>query len=651
MYREFNSAKRTKQRLEEFHKKIAALKFIDPACGCGNFLVISYRELRLLEIEVIKELLFTHEGLRKEVAADAEIKAKLLIKCTIDNFYGIEYEEFPAQIAQVAMWLTDHQMNMQVTDTFGQYVSMLPLQKSATIINANALRVNWHTFESEEPTTRIHADKIEVTQVVNDPAAVYRVELRSNNVAYQAMHTVRPAHAAPYNYILGNPPFIGKSLMNEAQKQDVVNVFTGAKGAGVLDYVSCWYIRAGQYLQKYSTDILPIKCAFVSTNSISQGEQVGILWNEMFNKYHIKIHFAHRTFSWKNEARGNAAVHVVIIGFANYDTTNKTIYEYEDIKGEPHEVIVKNINPYLVEGKDFALNARTKPLCQVPEMLYGNKIVDGGNYLFTDAEKAEFLEKEPNASKYFKAILSGDEFINGSNRWVLYLNDAMPQDIRSMPLVYERVKNVVKYREESTKEQTRLSALIPFKFAEPRQPTSDFLLIPRTSSENRRYLPLGFFTKDYIVNDSCTALPNASLYHFGMLSSSMHMSWVKYTCGRLESRYRYSNTIVYNNYPWPLDPSEKQIAAIEQAAQKVLDVRATFAASSLADLYDPLTMPAALVKAHADLDRAVDLAYRPQPFTTEAKRMEFLFELYEQYPKDLFTSEKVKKPKKATSAT
>ncbi len=588
LWQRFESIKASTKKLTEFHKELSMLKFLDPACGCGNFLIITYRELRNLELEVLRALRKSDQGI---------LDVREIIWLDVDMMCGIEYEEFPARIAEVAMWLMDHQMNMAISNEFGQYFVRLPLKKAAKIVHGNALEVDW-------------------TSVVSP---------------------------SDLSYILGNPPFIGKQLQNSGQKQDMEKVFKGVKGAGVLDYVAAWYVKAAQFIQGTK-----IRAAFVSTNSIVQGEQTGLLWNLLFNSYHTKIHFAHRTFSWNNEAKGNAAVHVVIIGFANYDINEKRIFDYEDIKGEPHESKVKNINPYLVEGKDFALLSRTKPLCNIPEMMYGNKIVDGGNFLFTDEEKDEFLEKEPKADNYFKNILSGDEFINGKNRWVLYLADAKPNEIKSLPLVKERIEKVAAYRKASTKAQTRQTAETPLLFAEPRQPKSDFLLIPRTSSENRKYLPLGFFPKEYIVNDSCTALPNATLYHFGMLSSKMHMAWIKYTCGRLKSDYRYSNSIVYNNYPWPENATEKQIKTIEAAAQNILDLRASFPESSLADLYDSLTMPSTLVKAHNELDKAIDLVYRPQPFISEAKRMEFLFELYEKYTADLFTVEKVKKTKRTT---
>lgn len=585
LWKEFETIKDNKNKLPEFHRKLSTLKFLDPACGCGNFLVITYRELRLLELEILRASNKTGQRV---------FDVREIIWLDVDMMCGIEYEEFPARIAEVAMWLIDHQMNMQISNEFGQYFVRLPLKKSAKIVHGNALQIEWENVVSKNELS----------------------------------------------FIIGNPPFIGKHLQNENQKADMEKIFANAKGVGVLDYVSAWYLKASQLIQNTK-----IKVALVSTNSIVQGEQVGILWNLLFENYKIKIHFAHRTFSWSNEAKGNAAVHVIIVGFANYDNANKSIFEYEDIKGEAHEVKVKNINPYLVEGKDFALLSRTKPMCNVPEMLYGNKIVDGGFYLFTDLEKADFIVKEPLSAKFFKPILSGDEFINGRNRWILYLADIEPHEINNLPLIKDRIESVAKYRASSTKSQTRESSKTPTLFAEPRQPKNNFLLIPRTSSENRKYLPLGFYSKDFIVNDSCTALPNANLFHFGILSSLMHIAWVKSVCGRLKSDFRYSNTIVYNNYPWPNNPNDKQVKSIETAAQKILDVRLQFPNSSLADLYSSLTMPPALVKAHIDLDKAVDLAYRPQPFTSEAKRMEFLFELYEKYTADLFSKEKPKKIK------
>ncbi|MBL7721088.1 MAG: class I SAM-dependent DNA methyltransferase, partial [Chitinophagaceae bacterium] len=618
LWAEFEKAKNSKAQLQKLHDKISSLRFLDPACGCGNFLIIAYREIRLLEIEIIKQLLKL-QGYREEVIREAKMDASYLIKCNVDQFYGIEYEEFPAQIARTAMWLMDHQMNMQVTETFGEYYVRLPLQKAATIVHGNALRIDW--------------------QSLIEPLSFEK-------------------GTEHYDFILGNPPFIGKHLQNAEQKADMELIFQGVNGAGVLDYVTAWYIKAAQYMQFVS---LPVrsggslskgeegtstakglnklsqtKCAFVSTNSISQGEQVGILWNELFNKYKIKIHFAHRTFKWGNEAKGNAAVHVVIIGFANFDTDKKTIYEYENISSEPHEVDVKNINPYLVEGKDLNISKRKNPICNVPEISFGSMPNDGGGLLFDNNEKEAFLLAEPKAEKFVKPLLSAHEFIKGEKRWCLWLINIKPDELKGLPETLKRIAIVKEHRENSNRGATKKLAAFPSLFGENRQPDSNYILIPRHSSENRRYIPLGLFNNSFIVSDSCLFIANANNYHFGMMTSLMHMTWVKYTCGRIKSDYRYSNEMVYNNFPWPENPTEKQIKAVEEAAQAVLDARAMFPESSLADLYDPNTMPPALVKAHQQLDKAVDLCYRPQPFLNETKRIEYLFELYDKYTAGLF---------------
>lgn len=596
LWKEFDKIKTEKQKdnLLKFHDKISKLKFLDPACGCGNFLIIAYRELRLLEIEIIKLLLFKHEKLRPEVAAEAGYDVGLLIKCEVDKFYGIEYEEFPSQIAQVAMWLIDHQMNQLVTNTFGRNYVRLPLRKSPTIVHANALRTDWDSL----------------TQ-----------------------------HNGIFNYILGNPPFIGKHLQNDIQKADMDKIFANTKNAGVLDYVTAWYIKAAQYMVTHPTT----KTAFVSTNSVAQGEQVGILWNELFTKYNTKIHFAHNTFNWSNEARGNAAVHVVIIGFAVFDVEDKSIFVYDDIKREPHEIKVRNINPYLIEGDDIVILARTNPICKVPKMLYGSKPVDNGNFFLTDKEREEFLKIEPDALKYIRPILSSHEYLNGKNRWCLWLIDANPSELKKLKLVSERVENIRIFRSRSKKLSVRLQSSTPTLFSELRQPKSNYIIIPRHSSEQRKYIPFGFFDCTVIVSDSCTALPDANLYHFGVLSSIMHNTWMKYTCGRIKSDYRYSNTLVYNNFPWPEFPSKKVTNEVENAAKQILEIRSQFQASTLADLYDPNFMPHSLYKAHQQLDKAVDKCYGNRNFKSEAERMEFLFRLYDRYTSGLFKVEKKRK--------
>lgn len=587
LHNEFERAKGNKTQLQALHKKLATLRFLDPACGCGNFLVITYRELRELEIQVLRELHKSGQGF---------LDIREIIQIDVDQFYGIESDEFAGQITQVALWLIDHQMNLKVSHEFGQYFVRLPLTKAATIVHGNALRIDW---ESLVPKTQLH-------------------------------------------YILGNPPFVGKQLQNAAQKADMELVFTGVPGAGVLDYVTAWYLKAAKYIQDTT-----IRCAFVSTNSIAQGEQVGVLWNELYHHYHLKIHFAHRTFAWKNEAKGNAAVHCVIIGFGARDRDDKRLFDYENIKGEPTERKVKNINPYLTEGSDTVILKRTKPLCHVSEMLKGSQPTDGGNLLLSDSEKEEYLKKEPEGEKFIRPFLGADEFINGIKRWCFWLTDIQPHELKQLPLLLKRVEAVKASRLASSKLSTVKWAQFPTLFTENRQPENDYLLIPSVSSENRRYIPIGFMPKEVITSNLCLTIPNATLFLFGILTSEMHMAWVKYTCGRLGNGFRYSNTIVYNNYPFPKNASPAQKQKVEQAAKKVLNVRAHYPDSSLADLYDPLSMPPDLVKAHQTLDKAVDLCYRPQAFANELSRIEYLFGLYEQLTAPMIKVEKQKRKTKA----
>jgi hypothetical protein len=410
--------------------------------------------------------------------------------------------------------------------------------------------------------------------------------------------------------------------MTAKQAQDMELVWGKADGVGVLDYVTGWYRKAAEYIQGTS-----IQVGFVSTNSISQGEQVGALWNPLFQRFGLKIHFAHRTFTWESEARGKAHVHVVIIGFGTFDITNKRIYDYEEKNATISPA--KNISPYLIEGPDVAIMSRTKPICSVPEIVYGSKPVDAGNLILSDEEKKAFLKEYSEAKRFIRPFVGSEEFINGISRWCLWLTDATPKDVRSITGIRKRVEAVREFRLASKKEPTRHKADSPTLFAEIRQPSSDYLLIPSVSSETRKYVPIAFMSKAVIANNLVMFVPGAAHFHFGVLSSSMHMAWMRHVCGRLKSDYRYSNKLVYNNFPWPEAPSAKQRAAVEAAAQAVLDARKKFPDASLADLYDPLAMPHALVKAHAQLDRAVDLCYRPQPFENDRQRVEYLFALYE----------------------
>lgn len=579
---EFESIKGNKNKLGEFHKRLGKLKFLDPACGCGNFLIITYRELRLLELDVMKEIYGT-----QQVIGVAE-----MMFIDVDQFYGIEYDEFPAKIAEVALWLMDHQMNLRISEEFGQYYARLPLKKSATIVHGNALRIDWEKVVAKDELS----------------------------------------------YILGNPPFYGKQYQTKDQKEDMARVFNGVKGAGVLDYVTAWYLKAAKLINETT-----IKVAFVSTNSVAQGEQTAVLWNELYYHHDIKIHFVHRTFSWTNEARGKAAVHVVIIGFANFDIKEKSVFTYENIKGEPHETKAKNINPYLIPGADIVVESRSTPIANVPKMSAGSKPVDGGEFIFTTKEELDdFLKLEPNAAPYIKEYIGAQEFLNGGDRWCLWLKNISPKELSTMPTVLAKINRVKKIRQESNRRATNKAAYFPSLFAEDKQPNSDYIMIPLVSSERREYIPFGFVSKEVIASNLVSIIAEQSIFLLGLISSKMHMTWVKYVCGRLKSDYRYSNSIVYNNYPWPKNPSEKNKQKVEDKAQQVLDIRAKYPESSLADLYDPLLMPPDLVKAHQELDKAVDMCYRPQAFTTEMARIEYLFELYEEYLAPLMVKGKKK---------
>lgn len=575
LYREFETVKHNAARLQQFHDKLARLKFFDPACGCGNFLVITYREVRQLELEVLKRL---------QKLSDKTQGLLYVSVLDVDSFYGIEYEEFPAQIATVALWLTDHQANMQLSTEFGVRYDRLPLKKTPNIRHANALRLDWNELVGQD------GNETETTL-----------------------------------YILGNPPFVGKDKRSAEQTADMDLSCSEATNYRTLDYVAAWYIKAADFIQGTQ-----IKVAFVSTNSITQGEQVGILWSYLLNKG-VKIHFAHRTFKWNNEARGKAAVHCVIVGFAAFDKNRKRLFDYQTPTSEPHEIEAKNINPYLIDYADLVIPTRHRPLCAVPEIIFGSKPVDDGNFFFTEEEKAEFLLKEPKAEKFVRRMFGSVEFINSIDRWCLWLTNASPTEWRNLPEVMKRVQAVREFRLKSKKPATVKLAEVPYLFAEIRQPESCFLVVPLNSSETRKYVPFGFASKEIVINNAVSAIPNATLYHFGVLTSAMHMAWMRQVCGRLKSDYRYSNNLVYNNFPFPAEPSAAQKEKVERAAQAVLDARAKFPNDTLADLYDPNAMPKQLLDAHAAVDEAVDACYGSQRFKTDLERLEFLFDLYRQY--------------------
>jgi len=814
LYTEFEKVKNNQNKLKEFHEKIANLKFLDPACGCGNFLIVSYRELRDLEILVLQEL---------NKKGQLELDINNIIKVDVDQFFGIEYDEFAVRIAEVAMWLIDHQMNIKVSNEFGQYFVRLPLKKSAKIVHGNALQIDWHsllnspplkeglgvvdskslkeglgvvdskslkeglgvieltsgkeTKENYYPTYKSISnlkDKKELRKSLRNnatsaerllwkalqgkqldgfkfrrqhsignyildffcPSANLAIELdgeshytpeaqeydrirdnfltnvgirviryhnhdvfdnltgvledirqhinnseasstqgksiTSNSFYIAESTTPNPSYiggeknafqnSSPFNeklggvnnfnFIFGNPPFVGKNYQNKQQKADMNKIFTGVQNAGNLDYVCAWYIKASQFIKNTK-----IKVAFVSTSSICQGQQVGILWQELLSNYKIKIHFAHRTFSWSNEAKGNAAVHCIIVGFANFDIPEKRLFDYLDIRGEATEKPVKNINPYLVEANDIVINKRRDQISNLPEMKNGSKPADGGFLILTEEEKKEFLAKEKKAEKYLLKYIGSAELINGNFRYCLWLKDISPSELRSMPLVRERIDLVRDFRSKSVDKNTQKWADYPSLFQTDRQPKGNYIAIPSTSSENRKYIPISFFSSEIIISNSCLTVPNADLFLFGILTSEMHMTWVKYVCGRLESRFRYSKDIVYNNYPFPENVTEKQREKVANLAQKILDIRSKYTSpnpslkggekeASLADLYDPLSMPPDLLKAHQALDKIVDLCYTKQSFSSELNRIEFLFNLYEQINTPLLKPEKKKTRKK-----
>jgi len=626
---EFEKARRSAAMLRQFHKKLGTLRFFDPACGCGNFLVITYRELRLLEIAVLKAL----SGDVRQTELKLDVQS---LSCVdVDAFTGIEIQEWPARIAEVAMWLMDHQMNIRLSETFGQYFVRLPLRKSANIVLGNALRLDWKTI-------------------------------------------VPPDQCS---YVLGNPPFIGKHYQTAEQKADMAAVFGSFQNTGDLDYVTCWHCRAAEYIQGSA-----IVVGFVSTNSITQGEQVPLVWGLLFGTWRVKIHFAHRTFQWQSEARGKAHVHVVIIGFAAFDIPVKRLFDYDSGNGAATVTETTNISPYLTPGPDAFVTKRQKPLSPVPEMRCGNKPSDGGNLILTDSERNALLAAEPGAGKYLRRFTGSEEFINGNMRWCLWLEGADPQALRALPLILGRVEKVRDFRAKSTAAPTRSAAQTPSLFFYRSQPTTDYILIPEVSSERRHYIPIGIANPSLVPSNTCFVIPTSDLYLFGVLTSAMHMAWMRQVGGRLKSDYRYSRTMVYNTFPWPLldlpvpdrDAScvreaaariywssyheggeeeavaipkakeqtgrltgdAKKKAAVEARAQVVLDTRKRYLHATLADLYDPLTMPADLVKAHAALDRAVDRCYRPQPFTSDRQRVEFLFALYERTTAPLLPVEK-----------
>lgn len=569
------SVERTKNtKLRAFQRKLASLTFLDPACGSGNFLTETYLSLRRLENKILVEL--SHGQVTMYSASESPIQV------SISQFYGIEINDFAVTVAKTALWIAESQMMKETEKILLVPLEFLPLKTNAFIVEGNALRVDW---ESVVPKSKL-------------------------------------------NYIMGNPPFVGYSLQSKEQKSDILSIYVDEKGkpyktAGKIDYVAGWYYKAAKLMQN-----TPIRTAFVSTNSITQGEQVAGVWKPLFEQFGIHIDFAYQTFRWDSEASAKAHVHCVIVGFSvAVNTNSKKLF----IGDKLH--LSNNINAYLMDAPNVFIESRNTPLNGVLSMSSGGKPVEGGYYIFTDDEKNAFLKKEPSAQTYFRKFVGSDDFINGYTRWCLWLHDVSPSDIRKLPECMKRVNSVHDYRLESKKAATRAAAATPMSFMEIKRPVGKFLIVPEVSSQRRKYVPIGFSDKEMICSNKVRFVSNATMYHFGILTSNVHMAWMRAVCGRLKSDYSYSINVVYNNFPWPT-PTEQQKAKIEQTAQAILDARTLYPDSSLADLYDDLTMPPELRKAHQDNDRAVMDAYGftkgTAARTSESACVTELMKLYQQ---------------------
>lgn len=548
-------------RLNAFREKLANLRFLDPACGSGNFLTETYISLRRLENETL-QLLSRGQML---------LGVDDVIKVGISQFYGIEINDFAVTVAKTALWIAESQMMKETEDIVMADLSFLPLKSNVNIIQGNSLRIDWNEVCPREELS----------------------------------------------YIMGNPPFVGYSYQTQEQKEDLAYAMPGF--GRNIDYVSAWYLKSAQMMNGNPN----IRAALVSTNSITQGEQVATLWKPLFENYGLHINFAYRTFRWDSEASLKAHVHCVIIGFSCENDDKKFIFTGNRMKE------AKNINGYLLDGPNVFIDSRKKPICDVPEMTKGSSPVDGGNLIIEEKDYEDFINREPNAVKFIRRLTGSEEYINNKQRYCLWLLDASPSELRKCHLVMERIEKVRQMRLASSKAATQRFADFPTRFMELRQPDSTYLIIPRVSSENRRYLPIGYVSSDIICSDSAITLPNANLYMFGVMASNVHNAWMRAVCGRLKSDYRYSNTIVYNNFPWP-NPTEEQKLKIERTAQAILDARSLCPDSSLADLYDELTMPAPLRRAHQQNDRTVMEAYGFDIRMTESECVAQLMKLYQE---------------------
>ena len=568
-------------RLTEFQNKLASLTFLDPACGSGNFLTETYLSLRRLENKVIRELHKDTDTMTFNFEGHSPIKV------SIQQFYGIEINDFAVTVGKTALWIAESQMLEETKSiVFGFNDDFLPLKTYVNIVEANALRIDWNDV--------VPAEKL--------------------------------------NYIMGNPPFVGYSLQSKPQKEDILSVYVDEKGkpyktAGKIDYVAGWYFKASQFMQGTN-----VRAALVSTNSITQGEQVASVWKPLYDRFGIHIDFAYRTFRWDSEASIKAHVHCVIVGISVVEN-NKPIVLFDNDK----KTYANNINFYLMDAPNIFIESRKKAISKVPEMLKGSSPVDGGNLLLDDADYQEIIKKEPQVRKYIRPFLGAREYLHRIPRWCLWLDKISPSELNSINVIKYRVQKTRDFRLASNKAATRKYADFPTRFMEMRQPSTDYILIPRHTSENRRYIPFGFMTCEEICGDANNMIPNATIYHFAILISNVHMAWTRAVCGRIKSDYRYSNDIVYNNFPWPT-PTDEQKARIEQTAQGILDVRNLYPDSSLADLYDPLTMPIELRKAHTENDKAVMAAYGFSTKMTEADCVAELMKLYQKKVEELSSS-------------
>ena len=577
-------ARKTRRRVElrAFQKRLGEMKFFDPACGCGNFLIIAYRELRELEIELIREL----RGGSRVAAQRTLTTAELLSRITVDQFYGIEIGEFPARIAETALWMMDHIMNNRLSLAFGQSYVRIPLEGSPHILNADALETDWTTLLPPEDCS----------------------------------------------FVFGNPPFVGAKFQTAAQRAQVRRIAALGKTGGTLDYVTAWFIKAGGYVQKG-----PARIGFVATNSITQGEQVAQLWPVLFNRCKLEIAFAHRTFAWGSDARGKAHVHVVIAGLDRWKNarSDKRLFSYPDLNGEPEESLLAALSPYLFDAGGLAdphltVREESRPINGMARLIIGSKPIDDGHYIFTAQERAAFLEVEPDAAPLLHRFVGAREYLNGGERWILALHDIPPDVLARLPRVRERISAVRSYREASKSRPTQALAKTPTLYHVNVLPTTPFLVVPKVSSERREYVPVGWLEPPTIPSDLVFVLQNASLADFALLTSAIHMAWLRHVGGRLESRYRYSIGLVYNAFPRPRAFGEGGTRSkLEPLAQAVLDARATHPNATLADLYDSDLMPPNLRRAHQALDRAVDKVYRAKKFDSERERVEHLFRLYE----------------------